>query len=443
MMRELDKHQIAGWIAVERATAITCFWAFWGIIENFHEGWHYESLLSNLGLMFVQYLSPMLILVGVTLTSIFWPRVGAGLHGILALGVAWFFGALTNPVTLFLMVPLIGLGALYWFGHPQPRRVAASLAIGLPILILTISGIEPVLRVSQRLDDGNLQARLVHGIGVDVIWAPDGPGWPRQGADWVEAQQVCAYLSPDGRAELLGKAASGIEAWRYDDATGLTQLPDGPRWSDASGWDYPHYFLTIQTGDVNGDGRAELLGRGISGIEAWRYDDAAGWTQLPDGPAWSDASGWDAAQYVLTIQTGDIDGDERAELLGRDASGIEAWRYDDATGWTQLPDGPAWSYASGWDDHQNYRTIQTGDINGDGQAELLARDINKIQIWRYDGLAAWTHLPDGPAWSDASGWDALQYYETIQTGDISGDGRAEAPVGRSSTVLRRVPIHPL
>ena len=197
-MKQLDKRQSTGWIAVGLSTVITCFWAFWGIIENFHEGWYYESLLSNLGLMFVQYLSPMLIFMGVTPISIYWSRFGAGLHGILALVIAWFFGALTNTVTIVLMVPLMGLGALYWFGRPQPRKVAASLAIGLSLLTLTVSGIGPVLRVSQRLDDGNLQARLVHGNGADLVWAPDGPGWPRTGADWYEAQQVCTYLSEDG-----------------------------------------------------------------------------------------------------------------------------------------------------------------------------------------------------------------------------------------------------
>jgi hypothetical protein len=197
-MNQLHKRQIVGWIAVGLSIAITCFWAFWGIIENFHEGWYYESLLPNLGLMFVQYLSPMLIFMGVTLIAIRWPRFGGGLHGILALVVAWFFQAWTNPVTLFLMVPLIGLGALYWFGRPQPLKIAASLAIGLPMLTLIIAGIGPVLRVSQRLDDGFLQARLVHGNGVHLIWAPDGPGWPRTGADWYDAQQVCQYLGEDG-----------------------------------------------------------------------------------------------------------------------------------------------------------------------------------------------------------------------------------------------------
>jgi hypothetical protein len=209
-MKHLDKRQIAGWTAVGFSTVITCFWAFWGIIENFHEGWYYESLLSNVGLMFVQYLSPMLIFMVITLISISWPRLGGALHVILALLAAWFFQAFTNTVTFLLIAPLIGIGALYWFGRPQPRKIAVSLAIGLPIMTLFISGIEPVLRVSQRVYDGDLQARLVHGNGVNLIWAPDGPGWPRRGTNWHEAQQVCRYLGEDG----LTSAPMPQHIWR-------------------------------------------------------------------------------------------------------------------------------------------------------------------------------------------------------------------------------------
>jgi len=197
-MKHLDKRQIVGWIAVGFSTIITCFWALWGILENFHEGWYYESFLSNVGLMFVQYLSPMLIFMGATFVSIFWSRLGGVLHVIPALLAAWLFGAFTNTVTFFLMLPLVVIGTLYWFGRPQPRKVAVWLVIGLPVLTLTLFGIEPVLRVSQRIDDGNLQARLVYGNGVALIWAPDGPGWPRTGMNWYEAQQVCQYLSEDG-----------------------------------------------------------------------------------------------------------------------------------------------------------------------------------------------------------------------------------------------------
>ena len=137
-MKRFGKSQTLGWIAVGFSIAITCFWAFWGIIENFHEGWYYESPLSNVGLMFAQYLSPMLIFMGVTLISIFWPRLGGGLHVIFAVLAAWFFNAFTDTVVLLLIAPLIGLGVLYWFGRPRPRKLAAILAVGLPMLTLCL-----------------------------------------------------------------------------------------------------------------------------------------------------------------------------------------------------------------------------------------------------------------------------------------------------------------
>ncbi len=210
MMKRFDRRQIAGWIAVSLSIIITCFWAFWGIIENFHEGWYHESWLANVGLMLVQYLSPMLIFMGVTLISIFWPRFGGTLHVIIALFAVWFFQAFSNAATFLLILPLMGLGALYWYGRPQPRKIAAALMIALPLLTLIIAGTEPAIRVSQRIDDGNLQTRLVSGNGISLIWAPDGPGWPHAGADWYEAQQVCQHLSENGMA----LASTSQNIWR-------------------------------------------------------------------------------------------------------------------------------------------------------------------------------------------------------------------------------------
>jgi len=197
-MTKDKKQSIMGWVAVGVSAVITCFWAFWGIIENFHEGWYFESLLSNLGLMFAQYLSPMLVFMVVTLVSIFWPRFGGGLHIFFALLAVWFFNAFSNAAIFLIILPLIGLGLLYWNGCLEPKKLAVSVSIGLPLLTLIIAGVEPVIRVSQRINDGNLNARLVHGNEVDLTWAPDGPGWPHVGGNWFEAKQTCQYLSEDG-----------------------------------------------------------------------------------------------------------------------------------------------------------------------------------------------------------------------------------------------------
>jgi hypothetical protein len=195
----LSKRQVVGWLAVTSSIVITCFWSFWGIIENFHEGWFHESLLLNIGLMFLQYLSPMIIFVSLTVLAIAFPRVGSLAHVLAGLLLLLFLFDLSDRVaSLFVMLPMLLLGCLYWYGRPQPRRTAYLLATGLPVLTLVVCGVEPATRVARRVDDGNVQARLVEGNGVRLVWAADGVGWPRDGVAWHEAVRRCQYLTEDG-----------------------------------------------------------------------------------------------------------------------------------------------------------------------------------------------------------------------------------------------------
>ena len=209
-MKKQNKRQIAGWIAVAISTLVTCFWAFWGIIENFHEGWYFQSWTANLGLMIVQYLSPFLIFLIVTLIAIYQPRVGGILHLVFALAAVWFFNAISNAAVFLLIIPFIGLGLLYWYGRPQPRRLAVALLVGLAFLTLIVSGFSPARRISQRVFDGNLSARAVQGVDVNLIWASEGPGWPLKGENWFIAQANCRHLKADGS----GLAGSPLDIWR-------------------------------------------------------------------------------------------------------------------------------------------------------------------------------------------------------------------------------------
>ena len=205
------RRPLVGWLAVALSTSIASFWAFWGIIENFHEGWFHESLLLNVGLMFAQYLSPVIIFVSLTLLAIAFPRVGSVAHVLAGLLLSLLLFDLNDTVAmLFVIAPMLILGMLYWYGRPQPRRAAYLLALGLPTLILVVCGVEPVLRIAGRVNDGNRQARLVEGNGVRLMWASEGIGWPDDGVTWHEALRRCQYLSEDGRK----LAESPQDVWR-------------------------------------------------------------------------------------------------------------------------------------------------------------------------------------------------------------------------------------
>jgi hypothetical protein len=55
------------------------------------------------------------------------------------------------------------------------------------------------VRVSGRHNDNNFDARRIPGNGVELTWAPRGPGWPDNGTSWHEARRICAHLSEDGK----------------------------------------------------------------------------------------------------------------------------------------------------------------------------------------------------------------------------------------------------
>jgi hypothetical protein len=212
------KKNILGWVAVGLSLVISCLWAFWGILENFHEGWHAASLKDNL-LGLLLYLAPMLISVGISLWAIRSPLAGGILYVGIGIIFTFFIFAVWNPLKAGLGAALswfpvtallVIVGLLYFFGRPRPKKLAYALAAGLPLLVLIGFGLEPAIRVAGRVDDGYRGARLIEGNEVCLIWAPGGPGWPSKSSGWQEAKKTCRYLTEDGKS----LASTPQDIWR-------------------------------------------------------------------------------------------------------------------------------------------------------------------------------------------------------------------------------------
>jgi len=198
-----------GWSAVSFSTLIAGFWGFWGSIENFHEGWYFTSLWRNLVLMLGQYLSPMIIVAGLSAVAIRWRRAALPVFGAVAIGLAILFRGTSAGLPL-IVAPLLVLAGLYRFGIPEPRRWALWSVTGLPFLTAIVCGAYPGWRAMHRVDDGNYGMRLIVGNRVALLWAPAGPGWPSHYASWFQARQACAALAEDG-SSLSGKP---LNLWR-------------------------------------------------------------------------------------------------------------------------------------------------------------------------------------------------------------------------------------
>jgi MYXO-CTERM domain-containing protein len=231
-----------------------------------------------------------------------------------------------------------------------------------------------------------------------------------------------ADVDGDGRADVCGRGPDGIICYLSIDG-GLGPAINGPALSDDAGWNEPQYASTIQFADVTGDGLSDLCARGANGVQCWPSN-GNGFDAPLSGPAWTDADGWNLPLYGATIQLADIDGDGKADICGRSSTGIECWLASGSGFPTQVI-GPSISDSADWGSPQYYSTIRFADIDGDGKADVCGRAKAGIVCWRSLGNAFDTTILSGPAWSDANGWDSPTYYQSIQFADVNGDGKSD------------------
>jgi hypothetical protein len=308
-------------------------------------------------------------------------------------------------------------------------RFSALLTSSMVLLInsLLATGVVLPSTVAAQAAPGELDSKALYDSSAGPVFTlppwSDGSGW--DSAEYYSTIQL-GDINGDGHDELLGRGYEGMTVHEWDTTLGLwNEISGSGPFTNKQGWEHPQYYRTIQTADIDGDGAAELLGRSDTGLQTFKWE-GTNWKLLKaEDPFWADKNGWDAAEYYSTIQTADIDGDGANELLARGVNGMDTYKWTDSE-WKKLKGGsPSWSDAAGWNKVQYYSTIQTADIDGDGADELLVRAAGGMDTYKWTG-SEWKSLKAGnPPWLDAYDWDDSEAYRTIQTGDLDGDGKAE------------------
>ncbi len=239
---------------------------------------------------------------------------------------------------------------------------------------------------------------------------------------WDKAQYYStirfADVNGDGKSDVCARDNAGFGCW-LSNGTSFTRA-GSVSMRDSDGYDDVKYYSTIRMADINGDGKADFCARFKDGFKCY-LSNGSGF----DGNAISfgdmgDNQGWGEVQYYATIRVADVNGDGKADVCGRGISGWRCWHSQGNSFGSQI-DGPALSDPN-WAKPEYYSTIRTPDINGDGKADLCARDSNGIRCHLSTGTG-WSDEIRGPNWSDAGGWNNAEYYHPLQFGDLNGDGK--------------------
>ncbi|WP_329281409.1 FG-GAP-like repeat-containing protein [Streptomyces sp. NBC_00691] len=176
-------------------------------------------------------------------------------------------------------------------------------------------------------------------------------------------------VNADGCADVLARVGDELRAYRP--GCGTVVSASSPYTSIGSGWG--QYDVLTSPGDANGDGYSDLVVRQASTGDLYFYAGTADHRLKPRVKI-----GADWRLYKKIAGAGDLNGDGRGDLLGVDAAGV-LWRYyGTATGGVTA----RVKVGGGWGGYSSL--VGVGDLSGDGRADLLARDTAG-RLWRYSG----------------------------------------------------------
>jgi hypothetical protein len=265
-----------------------------------------------------------------------------------------------------------------------------------------------------------------------------------------------AVLDPRRKqADVIAREQDGVHVFRYDDVrhywkeigTHASIRPFADTDGGGTDWTQAKYYSTMQLVDITGDGAAELLGRGRSGMQAWKWNPVKEtWTQLAAAGELADDQGFDQEAYYDSIQFVDVDHDGIAELVARTSEGVQTYKWT-SNGWAVINGSGPFADDAGMLTGKRYKSVRAS-LDATGQAWLYAlisgsggdgSGAIQVHSWQQDHwqLARTIPLP-------GTGWDRENQSATLRAADIQGDTTPEFVVrGRAGLQAYTLTATPL
>ena len=162
-----------------------------------------------------------------------------------------------------------------------------------------------------------------------------------------------ADVTGDGQADVCVAAQDGIACAASNVVGELGEFRT---------WSHDDHAAAMRFADIDGDGKADACTRTSAGISCARnagrrFDAARSWLA-----EMTDTRGWHDAKYASTVQLADVDGDGRADVCGRGPNGLVC-ALSTGKGFGRLE---RWASAADFADG----ALHFGDVNGDGRDDV-------------------------------------------------------------------------
>jgi hypothetical protein len=228
-------------------------------------------------------------------------------------------------------------------------------------------------------------------------------------------------FNADGKADIFWQVDSGqLALWEmngfqisFADYLRLGASPVGLPGAD---------WHVIDTSDVNGDGKTDILWRTDAGkLALWEMDGnhilAADFLRIGGTAINAPGADWHALGSV------DADGDGKGDILWRtDGGQLAIWELDGFqikfADYLRSGSNPVNVPAAGW------QIVGTGDFDGDGKGGILWRAGNGVlATWELNGnqIKSADFIKSGPAQVGAPGAD----WHVVDVADFDGDGKSD------------------